>query len=431
MVTPEEQRRFAVEVVRRLRGAGFAAYWAGGCVRDQLLGRTPKDYDVATNAVPEQVRTLFGHRRTLAIGAAFGVIAVIGPKTAGIVEVTTFRRDAPYSDGRHPDSVTFSSAEEDASRRDFTINGLFFDPIEQRVIDFVGGQNDLAAKRLRAIGNARERFAEDKLRMLRAVRFSATFAFAIDDEAREAIAAMAAEIHVVSPERIAMEMRRMLADASRAVGVRLLLETKLAAEVLPEIVPPNDQQRDATLAMLSRLGDECSFPLALAAVLYPSVDVAGAAAVCGRWRLSNKETERVCWLVENHAAIFGAKTMRWSMLQPLLVAEGIDDLLKLTEAASPEGAEAGAYCRTLLAQPRETLDPPPLLNGNDLLAHGIPSGPQYKTLLERVRAAQLDQEIGTKAEALAAVEKWGVERGEWREERGEGRGQRFSSDTSV
>lgn len=409
MTTPEEQRCFAVDVVRRLRGAGFEAYWAGGCVRDQLLGRTPKDYDVATNAVPEQVRTLFGRRHTLAIGAAFGVIAVIGPKAAGMVEVTTFRRDAPYSDGRHPDSVTFSSAEEDASRRDFTINGLFFDPIDRRVIDFVGGQEDLAAKRLRAIGNARERFAEDKLRMLRAVRFAATFAFALDDETRESVAAMAAEIHVVSPERIAMEMRRMLADPRRAVAVQLLLETRLAAEVLPEIVPHDEPQRqrfDATLAMLQRLGDECGFPLALAAVLYPSVDAAGAAAVCERWRLSNKETERVCWLVENNAALLQAKTMRWSVLQPLLVADGIDDLLILTAAASPEGADAAAHCRTLLAQPRETLDPPPLLNGNDLLAHGIPSGPQFKSLLERVRAAQLDQEVCTKAEALAAVQKW-------------------------
>ena len=228
MPVHEEQRRFAADVVRRLRAAGFEAYWAGGCVRDQLLGRTPKDYDVATSATPEQIRTLFGRRRTLAIGAAFGVISVIGPKPAGMVEVTTFRRDAAYSDGRHPDSVTFSSAEEDASRRDFTINGLFYDPVEQRVIDFVGGQKDLAERHVRAIGCARDRFAEDKLRMLRAVRFAAAFDFTLDDEARAAIAEMAAEIHVVSPERIAMEMRRLLADSSRAAGVRLLLETGLA-----------------------------------------------------------------------------------------------------------------------------------------------------------------------------------------------------------
>ncbi|MCD4726297.1 MAG: CCA tRNA nucleotidyltransferase, partial [Pirellulales bacterium] len=216
MLIPKEQRRFALEVVRRLRAAGFEAYWAGGCVRDQLIGRTPADYDVATDAEPERIRALFGRRRTLALGAAFGVISVIGPKPAGLVEVTTFRRDAAYSDGRHPDSVAFSTAAEDASRRDFTINGLFYDPIGQQVIDFVGGQKDLAARLVRAIGSARDRFAEDKLRMLRAVRFTAAFDFTLDAEARRAIAEMAAEIHVVSPERIAVEMRRLLADRNRA-----------------------------------------------------------------------------------------------------------------------------------------------------------------------------------------------------------------------
>ena len=420
MPLPEEQRRFAAEVVRRLREAGFEAYWAGGCVRDQLLGRTPKDYDVATSATPEQIRSLFGRRRTLAIGAAFGVISVVGPKAAGMVEVTTFRRDAAYSDGRHPDSVTFSSAEEDASRRDFTINGLFYDPVERRVIDFVGGQDDLAQRRVRAIGCARDRFAEDKLRMLRAVRFSAAFNFTLDQEARAAIAEMASDIRVVSPERIAMEMRRLLADATRAEGVRLLLETGLAAELLPAIVPHGDADAarfDDTLELLSRLPADAGFPLALAAVLLAWVDADGAAAVCRRWRLSNKEMERVGWLVEHHAALQNAATMRWSSLQPLLVAEGIDDLLALGEAASPAGAAAAAHCRRLLTQPRETLDPPPLLTGDDLLAAGIPAGPQYRTLLDRVRVAQLDGEICTKAEAMAMVGR-GVGRGEG--ERGRG-----------
>ncbi len=408
MLTPESQCRFAVEVVCRLRDAGFEAYWAGGCVRDQLLGRTPKDYDVATNAVPEQVRALFGRRRTLAIGAAFGVIAVIGPKTAGTVEVTTFRRDAPYSDGRHPDSVTYSSAEEDASRRDFTINGLFYDPIGRRVIDYVGGQKDLAEHRLRAIGCARERFAEDKLRMLRAVRFAAAYQLSLDDEIREAVAEMAAEIRVVSPERIAMEMRRLLADGSRAVGVRLMMETGLAAAVLPEIVPRDEPGRlrfDETLNVLSRLGAECGFPLALAVLLYPVVDAAGATAVCRRWRLSNKETHRVAWLVQHRAALIAARSMRWSELQPLLVAEGVDDLLALTEAEAV-ATDAAAYCRSLLAQPRASLDPPPLLSGDDLQAQGIPAGPRYRMFLERLRAAQLDGEIRTKDEALALAKAW-------------------------
>ncbi len=414
MLRTEEQRRFALNVVRRLREAGFDALWAGGCVRDQLLGRTPKDYDVATSATPEQVRELFGRRRTLAIGAAFGVAAVIGPKAAGTVEVTTFRRDAAYSDGRHPDSVAFGSPEEDASRRDFTINGLFYDPIGGRVIDFVGGQADLAARRVRAIGDARDRFAEDKLRMLRAVRFAAAFDFALDADTRAAVVAMAGEICVVSPERIAAEMRRLLSDGNRAAGVRLLVETGLAEPVLPEIAPRDDSQRrrlDDTLQLLSRLGEDCGFPLALAAVLAPCVDAKQAARACRRWRLSNKETDRTCWLVENRHALADAPAMRWSAVQPILIAEGIGDLLSWMEAGSPAGFEAAAYCRRRLAQPRESLDPPPLLTGDDLLARGIPSGPQFKVLLQRVRAAQLDGKVCTKAEALALVES-----GEWRVE---------------
>ena len=403
MPEPEEQRRFAAEVVRRLREAGFTAYWAGGCVRDQLLGRTPKDYDVATSAVPQEIRTLFGRRRTLAIGAAFGVISVIGPQKAGTVEVATFRRDAAYSDGRHPDSVTFSSPEEDASRRDFTVNGLFYDPVERRVIDFVGGQNDLAERRLRAIGNPRDRFAEDKLRMLRAVRFATVLGFSLEEKTREAVVEMAPEIHAVSPERIATEMRRLLADPNRAAGVRLLLDVGLAGEVLPEITPTDEsaeKRTDAMLSLLDRLAHEAEFPLALAAVLVSFVNVAGAEAVCRRWRLSNQETERICWLVEHHAALNNASAMRWSSLHPLLTAEGVDDLLKLTEASLPEGALAAEHCRRLLTGPREKLDPPPLLTGADLLALGIPAGPKFKVILDRIRTAQLDGKIRTKAEAL-------------------------------
>src|SRR5688572_4921449 len=182
MPDPVRQRAFALEIVEKLRAAGFEALWAGGCVRDELLGLTPKDYDVATSAMPDQIRDVFGRRRTLPIGAAFGVITVLGPRAAGQVEVATFRTDAAYSDGRRPDSVTFTDAEHDAQRRDFTINGLFYDPIEGKVVDFVGGQEDLKRGTIRAIGDPRLRIAEDKLRMLRAVRFAATFNFAIDPD---------------------------------------------------------------------------------------------------------------------------------------------------------------------------------------------------------------------------------------------------------
>ncbi len=407
MLVAEQQRRFAVEVVCQLHEAGFEAYWAGGCVRDQLLGRTPKDYDVATNATPEQIRRLFGRGRTLAIGAAFGVITVLGPKPAGMVEVTTFRRDAAYSDGRHPDHVTFSSAEEDAARRDFTINGLFFDPNRQRVIDFVGGREDLRRRLIRAIGQPRQRFAEDKLRMLRAVRFSAALEFAMEADTQAAIREMADQITVVSPERIAMEMRRMLVDPNRAGAIRLMLETGLAASVLPEIVAQDETQRDRldrALAVLARL-PQPGFSLALGALLHELVDADGARQVCGRWRLSNQQTDRATWLVQHHATLAGVRSTRWSSLQPILIADGIDDLLALHEAAAPDGPQEAAYCRSLLERPREELDPPPLLTGDDLLAHGVAAGPQYRVLLQRARDEQLDGEIRTKADALALVDR--------------------------
>ena len=184
-----ESRDFAIEVVKTLQAAEHEALWAGGCVRDQLLGRTPKDYDVATSASPEQVRDVFGKRRTLPIGASFGVITVLGPKGSGVdpIEVATFRRDGGYSDGRRPDAVEFTDAKEDALRRDFTINGMFFDPVESKVIDYVGGKEDLAARVVRAIGDPSERINEDKLRMLRAVRFASTFGFELESATLAAV----------------------------------------------------------------------------------------------------------------------------------------------------------------------------------------------------------------------------------------------------
>jgi poly(A) polymerase len=411
-LVPEQQRRLAADVVRRLRDAGFLAYWAGGCVRDRLLGRTPKDYDVATDATPPEIRRIFGLRRTLALGAAFGVITVLGPRRAGQIEVATFRRDAAYSDGRHPDSVSFSTAEEDASRRDFTINGLFYDPIREEVIDFVGGQEDLERRVIRAIGDARQRFGEDKLRMLRAVRFTAAFDFTLDEATLAAIQEMAGQIPVVSPERIAAEMRLILVDRSRSTAIRLLLETGLAAVVLPEVVPadPRGHKRlEETLCVLERLRRP-RFALALAALLHRHVDKPQALDVCRRWRLSNHETRRVGWLVEHRAALGGAPSRRWSTVQRLLVAKGIDDLLKLNEAAASAGcgdvstAEVG-WCRAKLAQPREVFNPPPLLTGDDLIRHGVPAGPAYRVLLERVRNAQLDEQIRTQADALELVDR--------------------------
>ena len=405
VICHEAQRRFALEVVQRLRASGFDAYWAGGCVRDQLLGRVPKDYDVATNARPEQVREIFGRRRTVAVGAAFGVISVRGPKRAGQIEVATFRRDVDYSDGRHPDGVVFSSPAEDAARRDFTINGLFYDPLDDRVLDFVGGREDLARRLIRAIGDPYQRFREDKLRLLRAVRFAAAFEFELEPRTREAVREMASEILVVSPERIAMEMERMLVDPRRVRAVRLLRETGLAAAILPEIVPldpAGDARLDHALAMLERLV-EPSFPLALATLLHPFIDAEATLAVCRRWRLSNRCSQRAAWLVEHHAALRDPQALRRSQLQPILIAEDIGDLLALEQAAAEAaGRDTGhvTWCRSLLAQPREALDPAPLVKGDDLLRGGIAPGPEYRFLLQKIREAQLDGEIHDREEAL-------------------------------
>ena len=404
-VDPAEQRAFAVEAVRQLREAGHEAYLAGGCVRDQLLGRVPKDYDVATSALPDAVRDLFGRRKTLAIGAAFGVITVRGPKHAGQIEVATFREDHGYSDGRRPDSVTFSSAEADAQRRDFTINGLFFDPLAERVLDFVGGQADLAAGVVRAIGRPAERFGEDKLRMLRAVRFTATFDFQLDADTLAAVQQLAQGVANVSAERINAEMQRMLVDPHRVRAVRLLVESRLAPVVLPEIVAGDDPQRLERAATALQQLQQPGFPLALAVLLQEFCAPEGVEAVGRRWRLSRQDTEAAEWLVAQRDALSDAARQPWSRLQPILVAPGVRDLVALVEACWPERAEDLAFVRQALKKPRSWLDPPPLISGDDLQAAGLQPGPAFGPLLRQLRAAQLDGQIGDKEAALSLARK--------------------------
>ena len=407
---PQRQREFAVSVVKKLREAGFEALWAGGCVRDERLGLVPKDYDVATSATPEQIREVFGRRRTLAVGAAFGVIVVLGPSGAGQIDVATFRQEAGYSDGRHPDQVTFSTPERDAGRRDFTINGLFFDPLEERLIDYVDGQQDLERKIVRAIGDARERFVEDKLRMLRAVRFASTFEFALEEKTLAAVREMAAEVTVVSAERIGAEVRQMLVHATRSTAVELLRTSKLLEVVLPEVAAISTVGADGgpawreTLRVLAAL-DAPSFPLALAALLHRSGDSQVAQAVGGRLRMPTKETERTAWLLAHLAAIGEAKNLAWPRLQPLLVSEGIRELLALYEAITTPENEHLAYCRHRLELPPEELNPEPLISGDDLIAHGVRPGESFGLLLARVRDAQLEKEISTAEEALALVDR--------------------------
>jgi len=430
------EREFAIWVVQQLQEAGHQALWAGGCVRDELLGLTPKDYDVATSARPEEVRRRF--RRTLAVGASFGVVEVLGPRDNPeplTVEVATFRADVCYSDGRHPDQVVFASPREDALRRDFTINGMFFDPLKGELVDYVNGRADLAARVLRAIGDPEVRFAEDKLRLLRAARIAARFQLEVEPATRAAIQKMASQITVVSAERIANELRQILVHPQRVRGLNLLHDLGLAEAILPEIMPmrglpqgppqaPSGDLWDHVMRVLDLLGAEPSFPLAMAALLHDigkprtvvrtadrytfyfheHVGCRLADEIAQRLKLSNAERERISWLVEKHQILAGARTMRTSKLKTLLAHPGIRELLDLHRAdalASGHSADHVDYCESLLREwTLEELDPPQVLTGHDLLRHGVPQGPLYKHLLAAVREAQLDGAVKTTKEAL-------------------------------
>ncbi len=404
MPFPSAQRELALSVLRKLRTAGFQSLWAGGCVRDELLGIEPKDYDVATNATPDQIRDLFGHRRTLPIGAAFGVVTILGPRSVGQIDVATFRSDAAYSDGRHPDSVTFTTAERDAERRDFTINGLFYDPVADHIVDYVGGRDDLERRTIRAIGDPRLRFSEDKLRLLRAVRFAATFDFTIEPNTLHAIQEMAAGINEVSAERIGMEIRRMLIDPHRAVALCLLRETKLLPHVLPEVAALAEATFDETTRNLAGLRAP-TLPLALATLLLhaPRSSLL-APSLARRLRYTNKETDRTTWLLNQLSTVQDAPHIPWPQLQRVLVHEGAPELIALATAAADEESPALILCRERLTWPQERLNPPPLVDGSDLIQHGHRPGPYFAELLDRIRDAQLNGEINARAAALALAD---------------------------
>jgi tRNA nucleotidyltransferase/poly(A) polymerase len=415
---PAAARDFAAEVVFRLQQAGFKAFWAGGCVRDDLLGRTPADYDVATSARPDEVRGVFGRRRTLAVGAAFGVITVLGPRRAGQVEVATFRTDEAYTDGRHPAGVVFSTPEFDAQRRDFTINGLFLDPATGEVHDYVGGRADLAAGIVRAIGAPTMRFGEDHLRMLRAVRFAAAFGFALDPATRAAIEAMRHLVTSVSAERIAAELRAMVTRPGRRRALELLDETGLAHEVLPEVAPPERHESTAA-AVVARWAeaaaiidalDEPELGTALAA-LFEDAGPQPLRAAATRLRLANRETKLAAWLLEAVTAIGHAQAGElaarpWSQVQPWLAHDDaflLADLLRARADQGQDSEDAAAWVTAQLTRPREELDPPPLLTGRDLMAAGVPEGKAVGEMLAALRAKQLDREIVNREAALAWV----------------------------
>ena len=402
------ERQFAQEIVRRLQEAGFVAYWAGGCVRDELLGLVPADYDVATNARPEQLRPLFKHRNE--IGASFGVVQVIGPRGDDgkwlTVEVATFRSDTSYTDGRRPDAVIFSSPEEDAKRRDFTINGMFFNPATDDLIDCVGGRADLEARLLRAIGDPAARFTEDKLRILRAVRIAARFELAIEPATLAAAQRMAREIGVVSPERIAEELRKLLADLHRARGVALLREFHLLEPILPEITATAPDIPEQRVRIEENLPAGASFPLAFAALLY-DLDRTSVEQIADRLRLSGAEKSHIVSLVVSHKKLADAPAMRLSQLKPILAQAWSDELLALGRAVALStgmGLASIEFCERILRETLpEELNPPPLLTGEDLISLGLKPGPEFKRLLDVVRDAQLDGEMSSKAEAMELV----------------------------
>jgi len=408
MDSSDPQARFATRVVQQLRDAGEQALWAGGCVRDLLRCVPPGDYDVATSAPPDRVRDLFGRKRTLAVGESFGVIIVLPPAGLAPVEVATFRTEGPYKDGRRPESVVFATAEEDAHRRDFTINGMFYDPVEKQVLDYVGGQADLAAGVLRAIGDPHERMREDKLRLLRAVRFAAVLDFQLDTVTANAVREMSGDLSVVSAERIAQELRKMLVHRNRRRAVELSRDLGLLDVILPgwsTATTPDDE----TLTVLDRL-ESPSFALALAVLLQklsnpPTTNrkspnaPATVRGHCRRLKLSNDEVESCLWLHAAQDDVLATHEMSDAELKQRLAHPLSTELLKWYAAQAAISPKCEAALQLLRKRSSQwtpaDIDPPPFITGQDVLALGVKPGPRVKELLDTIRTAQLNGEITT------------------------------------
>lgn len=391
----DKLREAAVEVLRTLAGAGHTAYFAGGCVRDRLMGREPVDYDVATDARPETVGGLF--RRAHHVGESFGVMLV--RHRSQLIHVATFRTDGVYSDGRHPDSVSFSDAEHDARRRDFTINGLFEDPLADEIIDYVGGRADLEARIVRAIGDPAARLREDALRSLRAVRFAARFEFAIEEGTADAIRAAAADLRGVSRERIGQELKLMLTHPNRAMAAWEVQYLGLDHAVLGE------EPLTAAPARLGRLPDDAPYPAALAAWL---LDRHGdrdpdPVARARRWSvallLSNAEQAALAGCLEAYATLRDAWEGLGVARQKRLAASGDFEPALMVLAATDRQAFVDVR-RRVIELAESGLAPAPLVTGDDLIKLGLAPGPDFRRVLDAVYDAQLEGGIGAKAEAL-------------------------------
>lgn len=450
------RQQAATHVVEHLRAAGHAAYFAGGCVRDLLLGREPSDFDVATSATPDVVLEMFP--RTFAVGAHFGVVLVASKAAAEtgssevaeiLTEVATFRSDGAYSDGRRPDSVQYTiSAEEDVLRRDFTINGMLLDPkklagaedVSGAVLDYVGGQQDLAAGVVRAIGDPARRFAEDKLRMLRAVRFAARFGFVIEDGTLQAIREYADQIYQVSQERVRDELTRMLTEGSARRAFEMLHATGLLRNILPEIErmrgveqpPQYHPEGDVwthTLMLLEQLLAGCQATLAWGALLHDvgkpptlrrapdrirfdghvEVGVRIAEEICRRLRISNSDAEQIFKLVANHMRFGDVKNMRASTLKRFFRLEEFQQHLALHRMdclASHRDLSLYNFAREHFetAEP-QNIRPHPLVTGNDLIALGYRPGPDFKAMLMLAEDAQLEGHIESREQALQLIQR--------------------------
>lgn len=390
-------------IVRRLASCGHVAYLAGGCVRDRLLGREPKDFDVATDATPDRIVELFRHTRK--VGMQFGVVLV--KQGRAWVEVATFRSDVSYSDGRHPDAVVFGSAEEDAKRRDFTVNGMFYDPREGRVVDCVGGQADLDARLLRAIGEPARRFQEDHLRMLRAVRLAAELGFTIDTDTYDAVLEHAELISRVSSERIREELSKLLAVPGRGEGLRRLWATGL----LPHLWDGSAwsvERAEASAALLDRLPETASFELALAGMLIPFARTE-LRRICRALTCSNAVIRKVVWLRDGLERLRDERALELAELKQLMAGPAFDDLIALWRARRAGYGQSAAPCDELVSRargiPPEQVRPPPLITGDDLIEQGYAPGPAFSRVLRRVYTEQLNDRLKDRASALALAER--------------------------
>jgi len=397
-------RQAAIKIIKRLQRSGFQALLAGGCVRDMLLGRRAKDHDVATNAQPQDVIRLF--KRTLKVGAKFGVVIVLIEGRQ--VEVATFRTETGYADGRHPGSVEFTSAAEDAGRRDFTINGMFYDPMEKKVIDYVDGQADLKSRIVRTIGKPAQRFGEDYLRMLRAVRFSAQLDFAIESSTWSAVCGNAKKIANISGERIAMELEGILAGPNRAAGASMLIESGLAKVIFPGF---EGERAKSAISVLSQLRRKVDFALALAC-FFAGCQTEFAVRSCRILKLSRNRNKHIKFLLANRGTLLNEQ-MSLAELKKILAEPYFRDLYELQRAiqkASGHGRKSIAPLislrRRIKALGDVELQPEPLLNGHDLIRLGAVPGPALGQLAEEMYIAQLEGTLHTAEQAGQWAKKW-------------------------